>query len=109
MAKNSNSEIVYSTNPDFVFEDEGSIERETVPPEKQKLKILLDKKQRKGKKVTLVKGFSGAENDLKELGKALKSYCGTGGSVKNGEIIIQGDFREKIKKYLESLKYRVQI
>ncbi len=107
MAKNRNNRIVYSTNPDFVFDDDEPIEQDTLPPEKQKLKISLDKKQRKGKKVTLITGFVGTENDLKELGKNLKSHCGTGGSVKNGEIIIQGDFREKVKNYLKSLKYNV--
>ncbi len=107
MAKNRDSRIVYSTNPDFVFENEEAEEQETLDPHEQKLKISLDKKQRKGKKVTLITGFTGKENDLKELGKALKTYCGTGGSVKNGEIIIQGDFREKVKEYLSKKGYGV--
>ena len=86
--------IVYSTNPDFVFDDEEEI---IMPePAKQNLRVTLDKKQRAGKKVTLVTGFQGSESDLATLGKELKTACGVGGSVKDGEIIIQGDFRERV-------------
>lgn len=106
--KNKNSDLVYSTNPDYQYEEEyESIE--TLPPGEQNLIVRLDKKQRRGKKVTLVNGFSGNEEDLKELGKILKSKCGVGGSAKNDEILIQGDFREKIKKLLSDMGYRCKI
>ena len=95
--KNKENRLVYSTNPDFRPTDETEPEKETLEPGKQNLLISLDKKQRKGKQVTLVLNFAGTENDLKELGKTLKSKCGVGGTVKDGEIIIQGDFRQKIK------------
>jgi len=86
--------IVYSTNPGFQDEDEFD-EVETLSPENQQLKVWIDRKQRKGKAVTLITGFVGSEEDLKELGKELKSKCGVGGSTKDGEIIIQGEVREK--------------
>ncbi len=109
MSRNKNNRIVFSTNPDYTYEDELEQEEKTLPPEQQKLTIMLDKKQRKGKKVTLVTGFYGSADDLKELGKLLKSKCGVGGSVKNGEIIIQGDFKQKIKSILESMSYKCKI
>lgn len=106
--KDQNSRLVYSTNSDYTFEDEK--ERiETLSPEKQILIIRLDKKQRRGKQVTLVTGFVGSDDDLKELGKKLKSKCGVGGSAKDGEIIIQGEFREKIKQLLTAMGYRCKI
>jgi len=101
--------MVYSTNPDFQFENEEQQQAETLPPNQQKLYVSLDKKQRKGKKVTLVKGFIGAEDDLKNLAKKLKSKCGVGGSSKEGKIIIQGDFREKVQKLLEGEGFKVKI
>lgn len=87
--------MVYSTNPDFEPEE---LKEETSTPasQEQDLRIHLDRKQRKGKAVTLIKGFAGSDNDLKELGKALKSKCGVGGAVKNGEILLQGDHRDKV-------------
>ncbi|MEO6404664.1 MAG: translation initiation factor [Ferruginibacter sp.] len=98
-AKNPGTNIVYSTNPEYEYEhDEANIE--TLLPEKQGLRIMLDKKQRAGKSVTLIKGFKGKEEDLESLGKKLKTFCGTGGSVKNNEIIIQGDNREKAHQWL---------
>jgi translation initiation factor 1 len=103
-----NSRVVYSTNPDYRYEDEVREEPETLPASQQKLYLSLDKKQRKGKKVTLVEGFVGKEADLKALGKRLKNACGSGGSVKEGEILIQGDFREKIKTLLEKEGYQVK-
>ena len=107
---NKNSRMVYSTNPDFDdWDDDIESEAETLPPNRQKLIISLDKKQRKGKKVTLVKGFTGLTGDLKELGKTLKSKCGVGGSVKDGEIIIQGEFKEKVKSILEEMGYKCKI
>jgi translation initiation factor 1 len=92
--------LVYSTDPGFKLEEDQHNEDETLLPAKQKLRILLDKKQRAGKKVTLVEGFAGSTNDLEELGKKLKTFCGTGGSVKEGEIIVQGDNRDKILQWL---------
>lgn len=92
--------VVYSTNPDFKYETEGEDQQETLPREKQQLKISLDKRNRKGKAVTLITGFIGLIEDLEDLGKFLKVKCGVGGSVKDGEIIIQGDFRNKIKELL---------
>lgn len=86
---------VYSTNPDFAF-DYGEEEATTLEPAKQNLRIMLDKKQRAGKKVTLITGFQGSEFELASLGKELKSACGVGGSTKDGEILLQGDFREKV-------------
>jgi len=100
--------IVYSTNPDYSFDEEEQ-SQETLAPNQQKLYVFLDKKQRKGKNVTLVKGFIGSENDLKELTKRLKISCGVGGSSKDGEVILQGDFREKVKSLLEKDGYKVKI
>lgn len=97
--KPDNRGFVYSTDPSFQFEEERS-EVETLAPAQQKLRIWLDSKQRAGKAATLVLGFVGNDDDLEQLGKKLKTTCGTGGSVKNGEIIIQGDQREKILQWL---------
>ena len=91
--------FVYSTNPDFRFEEEND-RAENLPAEQQQLRIKLDTKHRAGKAVTLVEGFSGSLNDLEELGKKLKTYCGTGGSVKEGGIIVQGDQRNKVLQFL---------
>lgn len=88
--------MVYSTNPDFQFETENVVEQETLPKQQQKLRINIEKKNRGGKVATIVKGFIGSENDLKELGKMLKTKCGVGGSAKEGELIIQGEFKQKI-------------
>jgi translation initiation factor 1 len=91
--------FVYSTDPDFSFEPE--LEKlETLLPGQQKLRVKLDSKNRGGKTVTLVDGFVGKEADLEDLGKKLKSFCGTGGSAKEGEIIVQGDQREKVLQWL---------
>jgi translation initiation factor 1 len=106
--KDRNTRMVYSTNQDLDFEEKQDA-METLLPEKQNLIIRLDKKQRRGKQVTLINGFAGNDDDLKKLGKMLKSKCGVGGSAKNGEIIIQGDFREKIEQLLTGLGYRCKI
>lgn len=98
--KNDRLGIVFSTNPDFEYESLEEEEVETPAPHQQKLRVFIDRKQRKGKEVTLVTGFAGAEEDLKELGKFLKTKCGTGGSVKDGEIIIQGNQRDKVVELL---------
>jgi translation initiation factor 1 len=101
--KNNTGGMVFSTNPDFNPDDYVENEEvESVAPEKQSLRVMLDRKQRKGKVVTLITGFEGPEEELQELGKKLKSSCGTGGSVKNGEIIIQGDFATRILDYLKN-------
>lgn len=92
--------FVFSTDPDFRFEDEDNSVQETIESKQQKLRIRLDTKHRAGKAVTLINDFVGNENDLIELGKKLKNYCGTGGSVKDGEIIIQGDQRDKVLQWL---------
>lgn len=96
--------IVYST--DTTFKPEEKTEDETLPVNEQLLKVRLDAKHRGGKLVTLIEGFSGKEADLEKLGKQLKSFCATGGSVKNSEIIIQGDNREKILQWLIKAGYR---
>jgi len=88
--------VVYSTNPNFQFQHEEQEYEQTLPVQQQKLYVSIDKKQRAGKEVTLIEGFVGTEDDLKELGKMLKSKCGVGGSVKDGEILIQGSFKDKI-------------
>jgi translation initiation factor 1 len=88
--------VVYSTNPNFNYETESDDEQDTLPKNQQKLYVSIDRKQRGGKDVTLVEGFIGTEDDLKDLGKTLKSKCGVGGSVKDGEILIQGALRDKV-------------
>ncbi len=98
--------FVYSTDPDFSFQAETNEKRETLPAAQQKLKIRLDAKHRAGKVVSLIEGFIGTNDDLENLGKQLKNVCGTGGSVKDNEIIIQGDQREKILQWLVKNGYK---
>ncbi len=100
--------VVYSTG-DYDYSYDEGLEEETLSPGDQSLRVQLDKKARGGKKVTLVTGFVGAEDDLKELGKLLKNKCGVGGSAKSGEIIIQGDLRTKVGQILDLEGYRVKI
>lgn len=97
--------LVYSTNPDFNLSSEEERKVETLPPSKQKLTVYLDRRNRGGKTVTLVKGFVGSDGDLAELGRRLKSRCGTGGSAKDGEILIQGDCRDKVTTLLTDMGY----
>lgn len=97
--------FVFSTDPNFSFEEEKN-DAETLVPEQQKLRIWLETKHRGGKAVTLVTGFIGNEEDLESMGKKLKSFCGTGGSAKDGEIIIQGDQREKVLQWLLKNGYK---
>lgn len=112
MAKNTKNNdwkdrlnVVYSTNPDFHYETEEEEDVSTLPAAQQKLRVQLDRKNRGGKVVTLVTGFVGTDDDLKELGKQLKSKCGVGGSAKDGEIIVQGDFKEKVVELLRKTGY----
>ena len=97
---------MYSTNPDFQFESEETQSEKTLANNFQKLYVSIDRKQRAGKEVTLIEGFVGSEDDLKELGKMLKSKCGVGGSVKDGEVLIQGNFRDKIIELLKKEGYQ---
>ncbi len=101
--------VVFSTNPQFDFNssDDGP-EEETLPNEKQKVIVALDKRNRGGKQVTLVTGFKGSSEDLEKLAKILKAKCGTGGSAKDGQIIIQGDMRDKVLTFLLSLGYKAK-
>lgn len=107
-SKKQRVDVVYSTNPNFSYDFEEEESEETLSPNKQNLKVMLDRKMRKGKVVTLITGFIGEEEDLKDLGKQLKSKCGTGGSAKDGEIIIQGDFKVKVIDMLLKMGYKAK-
>lgn len=100
--------MVYSTNPDFTFDTDRKEEQETAKPGQQKLYVKLDRKNRKGKSVTLIEGFVGTQNELKELGKELKSKCGVGGSAKDGLILLQGDFRDRVLTLLKEKGFNVK-
>lgn len=97
--------VVYSTNPDFQYRTEVPREDQTLPPAKQRLIVGIDRRNRGGKQVTLVSGFVGRSEDLKELGRTLKTRLGVGGSAKDGEITIQGDFRDKVVSLLQQMGY----
>lgn len=100
--------VVFSTNPDFKYESEENVALETLPPKQQNLRVQLDKKKRKGKSVTLVTGFIGKDEDLQQLGKLLKTKCGVGGTAKNSEILIQGDFVQKVLEILLQNGYKAK-
>ncbi|NCB07015.1 MAG: translation initiation factor [Bacteroidia bacterium] len=100
--------VVFSTNPDFQYHQDGDEEQITLPPKQQNLRVSLDRKQRKGKNVTLVSGFVGTDEDLKKLEKLLKTKCGVGGTAKDGEILVQGDFCTKIMEILTAEGYKVK-
>jgi len=108
MKRQNKKGVVYSTNPDFHFEYDVERERETLVPGKQDLRVMLDSRNRKGKKVTLIAGFAGTDNDLQKLGRELKMICGSGGTAKEGEILIQGDFRDKIMDWLLNKGYKAK-
>lgn len=101
MAKNNKKRTFYSTNPDFVFNEEQEEELTNSPYSQQKIYVSIDRKKRRGKEVTLVEGFKGTRDQLKDLAKMLKSKCGVGGSAKDGEIIVQGNHREKVMELLK--------
>ena len=101
--------VVYSTNPDFQYQQEEQTQHETLPPQKQNLVVAIERKNRGGKTVTLVKGFVGNEDDLADLGKKIKTKCGVGGSAKDGEIIIQGEFKTRIADLLKEWGYKVKV
>ena len=100
--------VVFSTNPDFKYTTAKTEEAETLPPSRQRLIVGIDRRNRGGKQVTLITGFVGKADDLKELGRTLKTKLGVGGSAKDGEITIQGDFRDKVVSILQGLGYNAK-
>lgn len=107
-SKKNRVNVVYSTNPDFDYDHDDHEEEETLAPEQQQLKVWIDKKQRAGKEASVIKGFVGSSDDLKQLAKEIKQACGTGGSAKDGEIIIQGDKRDAIVSFLSKKGYKAK-
>ena len=104
---NAGNKIVFSTDPSYAFDEEPGGQNQTIPPAKQKLRVVLDTRHRAGKAVTVVVGFIGKQDDLEALGKKLKTYCGSGGTVKDRDIIVQGDQREKVVGFLKREGYGV--
>ena len=97
--------VVFSTNPDFNYEQEDEVNEESLKPNEQRLRVGIDRRNRRGKTVTLISGFKGSSDKLKALEKDLKSKCGVGGSSKDGEIIIQGDFKSRVHDLLKEMGY----
>ena len=108
MKKDQRQGVVYSTNPDFTYQTNEEAAATTLPPQQQQLRVQLDKKQRGGKQVTLVTGFVGTDEDLQALGKLLKTKCGVGGNAKDGEVLVQGDFRDKVLAVLVQAGYKAK-
>ena len=106
--KQNRTGFVYSTNPDFTYQGDEPAAAATLPPQQQQLRVQLDKKQRGGKQVTLVTGFVGTEADLQALGKLLNTKCGVGGSAKDSEVVVQGDFRDKVLEVLLKEGYKAK-
>lgn len=106
--KNQRQGVVYSTNTDFSYQTNEPAATTTLPPQQQQLRVQLDKKQRGGKQVTLVTGFVGTDEDLQALGKLLKTKCGVGGNAKDGEVLVQGDFRDKVLAVLVQAGYKAK-
>ena len=100
--------VVFSTNPDYSYKREEESEQKTLLPDKQRLVVAIDRRNRGGKQVTLIKGFVGSDDDLCELGRSIRNRCGTGGSVKEGEIVIQGDFRDRVVSILQTMGYHAK-
>jgi len=107
MSKKRPVGVVYSTNPDYQYQYDDDPIADTLPPERQRLHVSIDRHHRGGKTVTLVTGFVGKDDDLQDLGRMLKAKCGVGGSAKDGEIIIQGDQQEKVRAALSAIGYRI--
>lgn len=101
--------VVYSTDPNYAYQHSQNEESETLPPQQQKLVVRIERKDRGGKTVTLVERFVGKNDDLETLGKTLKSKCGVGGSVKDGVIILQGDFRKRVAEILVAQGFKVSV
>lgn len=108
MSKKNLKNVVYSTNPNYQYESEDDIVNETLPKNEQNLYVSIDRKQRAGKEVTLVEGFVGTEDDLADLGKLLKQKCGVGGSAKDGVVLVQGNFKDKVFDLLVKEGYKVK-
>lgn len=106
---NKHESVVYSTNPDFKCAQNEEVEPKTLPPQQQDLRIMLDRKMKGGKKATLITGFVGSSADLSAMAKQLKNLCAAGGSSSEGEILVQGDFRQKIMEFLQNKGYKVKL
>lgn len=101
--------VVYSTNPDYKYAHNEEVEPKTLPPQQQDLRVMLDRKMKGGKKATLVTGFIGTSSDLSDLAKQLKNLCAAGGSATDGEVLVQGDSRQKIMEFLQKKGYKVKL